>query len=70
VPSQIMGASSILTRFPAFFTDDLVSGLFVDDVLLNNLRAFEYLFNDRSIAGIGEGGEASVYTEVVERCEN
>jgi len=50
--------------------DDLIDCLFIDNIPLNSLGAFEDLSDDGTVAGIGKGRESSVDAEVVEGCQN
>jgi len=50
--------------------DDLIDGLLVDVIPLNNMWALENLSDDRTVAGIGEDGKPRVDTEIVEECQN
>jgi hypothetical protein len=49
--------------------DNLIDRLFINDLPLNGLGTLENLFDDGSVAGIGEGGQSGIYAEGVERCE-
>jgi len=50
--------------------DDLIDGLLVDDIPLNSMRALKNLSDDRTVAGISEGGKPCVDTEIVKGCQN
>ncbi len=49
--------------------NDLIDGLLIDNVPLNSLRTPKYLFYDRGIAGISEGGQAGIDAEIIKGCE-
>jgi len=49
--------------------DDLIDNLFIDNIPLNSLCAFEDLSDDGTVAGIGEGRQPGVDAEVVEGCQ-
>ncbi|WP_304511277.1 hypothetical protein [Desulfopila sp. IMCC35008] len=50
--------------------DNLVNRILVNDLPLNGWWALEDLFDDCGIAGVGEGWQACVDTEVVKRRED
>ena len=49
--------------------DDFINSFLVDNVPLNSLGTFEYLPDNRSVAGVGEGRKLCINDEIVERCE-
>jgi hypothetical protein len=47
--------------------DALINSLLIHDVPLNSLRTLENLFDYGSVAGIGEGRQTRIDTEIIER---